>query len=372
MPLCYSPRRLAVALFSIAALLAPPLGHTQTPAIHSWTASDGRVIEAKFIKLDGESVVIEKAGKAFAVPFEKLKPESVEQAKKLAGASAEAPLVKSTETFGAVHTWVRSDGPEFKGRFVKFNGESAVIDVGNEALRDWPLAKLAPESAELAKRLGSGQTPFALSESVEVRKNGAFGFPQSQAVVIADKPEFRLSAWSNAEWLYVQAVIWADGNGSNAQRPGRPETGDFSGIVFDWNADKQMTFGQDGFYSLDPSPKRRGLHRLQQTSATSTTGSRPDSKGRGAIRLVDADNSAKVRVDSYLIPLDETGRKPGEAIRLVFWAKSAVPAFEFNSALVSTEGKESFYPPPFEVMHDLVLGQQSGTINADLVPEDRK
>ena len=57
----------------------------QTPAIHSWTANDGRVIQAKFVRLDGESVVIEKDGQQHVVPFAKLAPASVEQAKKLGG-----------------------------------------------------------------------------------------------------------------------------------------------------------------------------------------------------------------------------------------------------------------------------------------------
>jgi len=43
----------------------------EATAPQSWTASDGRVIQAKFIKLDGESVVIEKDGKQFAVPLAK-------------------------------------------------------------------------------------------------------------------------------------------------------------------------------------------------------------------------------------------------------------------------------------------------------------
>ncbi len=53
-------------------------------APQSWTSSDGRVIQAKFIKLDGESVVIEKDGTQFAVALSKLSTDSVALAKKLA------------------------------------------------------------------------------------------------------------------------------------------------------------------------------------------------------------------------------------------------------------------------------------------------
>ncbi len=73
----------------IALILALPakaaLNAQDTNAPQSWTASDGRVIQAKFVKLDGESVVIEKDGKAFSVPFAKLNPESVAKAKRLGG-----------------------------------------------------------------------------------------------------------------------------------------------------------------------------------------------------------------------------------------------------------------------------------------------
>lgn len=57
------------------------------PAL-TWTSKDGRVIEAKFIKLDGESVVIEKDGKLFTVPFSNLEAWSVVQAKQLGGVLA--------------------------------------------------------------------------------------------------------------------------------------------------------------------------------------------------------------------------------------------------------------------------------------------
>jgi hypothetical protein len=51
-----------------------------------WTNLQGKVIEAKFAGLQGESVKITlKDGRAFTVPFTALKPESVAQAKKLGG-----------------------------------------------------------------------------------------------------------------------------------------------------------------------------------------------------------------------------------------------------------------------------------------------
>jgi hypothetical protein len=52
-------------------------------AMQTWTSSDGKVIQAKFIKLDGDNVVIQRAdGQTFSVPLSRLSPESQAQAKK--------------------------------------------------------------------------------------------------------------------------------------------------------------------------------------------------------------------------------------------------------------------------------------------------
>jgi hypothetical protein len=77
----------------ITIFLTLALNAQDAAAPQSWTSSDGRVMQAKFMKLDGESVVIEKDGEVFAVPLAKLDPASMAQAKKLGGvATATARL----------------------------------------------------------------------------------------------------------------------------------------------------------------------------------------------------------------------------------------------------------------------------------------
>ena len=56
-----------------------------------WTNSDGKSIRAEFVRIEGESVVVNKDGKSFTIPFAKLSRESVEQAKKLSGNNASHP-----------------------------------------------------------------------------------------------------------------------------------------------------------------------------------------------------------------------------------------------------------------------------------------
>ncbi len=50
----------------------------------SWSSTDGKTVEAKFLQLQGESVkMITEKGRVFLVPFSLLSPESIELAKKL-------------------------------------------------------------------------------------------------------------------------------------------------------------------------------------------------------------------------------------------------------------------------------------------------
>ncbi|MBP82789.1 MAG: hypothetical protein CMO61_02970 [Verrucomicrobiales bacterium] len=53
----------------------------------TWTSSDGKAVEARFHSLSGEAVkIVMKDGRSFTIPFSRLDSDSVEQAKKLAGA----------------------------------------------------------------------------------------------------------------------------------------------------------------------------------------------------------------------------------------------------------------------------------------------
>ena len=49
-----------------------------------WKSKDGRSVEGEFVGLDGEAVVIKRDGKEFTIPFTRLDPASVKQAKDLA------------------------------------------------------------------------------------------------------------------------------------------------------------------------------------------------------------------------------------------------------------------------------------------------
>ena len=54
-------------------------------AAEEWTSTDGKSIEAEFLRVDGESVVLEMDGKDFVVPLERLVAEDQEKARTLEG-----------------------------------------------------------------------------------------------------------------------------------------------------------------------------------------------------------------------------------------------------------------------------------------------
>jgi hypothetical protein len=69
------------AIFLLA--VGQPIFAQAPNTISSWTSSDGKTIKAKFVRIEEDSVVIEKEGKPFTIHFSKLAPASVELAKSL-------------------------------------------------------------------------------------------------------------------------------------------------------------------------------------------------------------------------------------------------------------------------------------------------
>lgn len=206
----------------------------------------------------------------------------------------------------------------------------------------------------------------------DLRADGAFGFPQKEAVVLCDTPVLRVSAYNDAEYLYVQAVLWTDGDDSKGETPDGREIGDNSGLRIDADADGKATTDVDRNYHLDPWPRLAGLHYSVVKGPTATTPIKADSKGRGAVSYVE-DGGKKVRVDSYLIPLEELGRKPGEEVRFAYWGWSATPSLTVNS--VGFESDKRYYATslPREKFHSFVLAAREGgtTIDVQQVPEGR-
>jgi thiol-disulfide isomerase/thioredoxin len=204
----------------------------------------------------------------------------------------------------------------------------------------------------------------------DLKRDGAFAFPQAKADVLCDTKDLRLSAWNDARHLYIQAVVWADGDdGPGETEDGRP-IGDWSSLTLDADADGKETPKVDRAYSLNPWPTLPGLRYSVVVGKGISTTLKGDSEGRGAIRYP-AHGGKKVRVDSFVIPLADVGRKPGDKVRFTYWASSPKPDLTLNS--VGYEAKGRYYPHvlPREKYHELTLADRAAALDVAKVPDGR-
>jgi thiol-disulfide isomerase/thioredoxin len=207
--------------------------------------------------------------------------------------------------------------------------------------------------------------------AVELRDNGAFGFPQKNSKVFCDQPTLRFSVWNNGDYLFTQAILWTDDDASLGKTADNREIGDWSVLVLDSDADGKSTKDVDRDYDLNPWPGMEGLHYQIELGPGSTTGIRDDSKGRGAIRYLKMSDGKLVRVDNYLIPLAEISRHVGDKIRLVYWGQSPKPSLTVNSAGYERGGIDySSHLIPHAQYHEYVLTPGSD-FDETQVPEGR-
>jgi hypothetical protein len=108
-----------------------------------------------------------------------------------------------------------------------------------------------------ASAYAANESPASLAE---LRKSGAFEFPQAQATVLCENPDLRFSVWNNQEYLFAQAVLWNDDDSSPGKTDDNREIGDWSEVMLDLDADGKPTAHVDRDYMLNPWPHLGGLH----------------------------------------------------------------------------------------------------------------
>jgi len=217
-------------------------------------------------------------------------------------------------------------------------------------------------------------TPAAddsLATAIDVRRDGAFGFPQQDAKVFCDQPGLRFSVWNNAEYFCAQAVLWNDDDPALGKTDDNREIGDWSNLLLDLDGDGKATRGVDRTYLLNPWPHMQGLHYQIVHSERGSSGLEKDSKGRGAIRHVTNSGGKQVRVDTYLIPMSEIARKVGDTIRICYWGRSPKPVLTVNSAGYERNRDNYYsYQIPRAMHHELDL-TEGVEMDATRVPEGR-
>ena len=201
--------------------------------------------------------------------------------------------------------------------------------------------------------------------------NGVYGFPQGQASVLCDNDSLRLSVWNNREYLFVQAILWKVSEHTLGKTEDNRNIGNHSNLVTAAATDGKRSFGLDRSYFLNPWPHLPGLYYQIFLEENATTGLEKDSKGRGCIRYVEIRDLQLVRVDSYLIPLSEVARSPGDRVGLCYWSFSPNPVQTVNS--VGYESADETYSPhsiPLIYYHDYWL-MSGHEINPHDIPDDR-
>jgi peroxiredoxin len=218
---------------------------------------------------------------------------------------------------------------------------------------------------------GPSLAPSLAGAAVDLRVNGAFGFPQLRAKVLCDTPELRFSVYNDNDYFIAQAVLWTDGDASLGKTKDGRDIGDNSNLTLEFGKPGEVLANVDRTYCLNPWPRMAGLHYQISIRQGVWTTLKRDSKGRGAIRYVNLPDGKKVRVDTYLLPLEEIGKHPGDSFRFCYWAFSPAPDLTLNSVGFADAGGHYYsYGIPKSLYHEFVL-EQGGKIDSSQVPEDR-
>ena len=242
-----------------------------------------------------------------------------------------------------------------------------------------PTTEPAPDSRPAAtqRAMGdsrelSGAARTRATRPINVQRSGAFGFPQRDARVLCSLEELRVSVWNDAMHLYVQAVLWTDpDDGLRVGKDGR-EMGDWSHLLLDLDADQKATPNVDRVYSLNPLPTFHGIYYQIVLGTKMWTGLRDDSQGRGSIHLVGSHGAKRVRVDSYVIPLRELGKRPGQRVGVAYWGTSPPKKLIVNSVGYRADPGYWFWDLPMEKYHLVNLVNRAPTLDPEIVLEPKR
>lgn len=200
----------------------------------------------------------------------------------------------------------------------------------------------------------------------------AFGLPLESGQPLCDSDQLRVHAWNDDRQLVVQAVVWHDADKTLGETADGRKTGDRSTLVLDVDNNGQRTPRVDRSYLLNPWPSTPGLRYSIPYEGGASSHIKPDSTGRGCIRYLPAEGRT-VRVDTWVIPLAEIGRVPGDTIRLAVLVASPAPAFVANS--VGYESPRAVYYArslPWANFHSYRLADAAPSLNTALVPAGRE
>ena len=255
--------------------------------------------------------------------------------------------------------------------------KDGVATVGNRTLEKWvyyqPVSQQASHQPSAppppAVKQPIQQQPQAVQAVADVYvpkldATGAFGFPQGHANVLCNRPALRFSVWNNDKYLFAQAVLWTDDDSSVGKDANGDQLGDYSELMLDLDDNGKETPNLDRIYGLNARPYAPGLRYYICKGNGATTVGKSDSEGRGAIRYAQTSDRRRIRVDTYLIPLQEISRRAGDKIGICYYGYSPKPKLSINSVTFDNYVPRNKY-------REYVLTTTGGAIDVMMVPEGR-
>ncbi len=241
-------------------------------------------------------------------------------------------IALTTAARAEARLWTSINGNQLEAEIVRFDRENITLRAKDGRIIQSPMDMLSQEDVI-----------FALTQ--QPANYGAFGFPQDDAEVLCDNRILKLSVANDVTNLYVQAILWDDAENKETEKPVYVRDsstaekridqykllGDHSTLYFELDGDGHVTPIIKRKYSLNPWSNRKGLwYQIHVTSNSSTT-LKGDSKGTGGIDHVNTIEGKTVRIDSFVIPLEDLNAWEGDEIKMLYVGYSQEPDEQYST-----------------------------------------
>ena len=201
---------------------------TLTDQLHPWTDTQGRTLQARFIKLFAGTVTIEWNGQLVPLPMSSLSAQSQDLANKLASSNAPSvepktpkprpiqknppkvalkpTLVTEDAALDVEHNWEATNGSLIKAKFISLEGDNVnfLINQGR-AEATVPLSRLSKSSKELVAKLNKDLVARNKMRQQEANKRKKMEVPSLVEADITRYHKWMSSSGTEIDALYVDA-----------------------------------------------------------------------------------------------------------------------------------------------------------------------
>ncbi len=187
--------------------------------MHSWTDTQGRTLQAIFIKADATTVTLNWNGRIVPIPLASLNAVSQKLAKDLSSAGSKPvtapepkpkPTLKPTIVDGelsldAEHNWQSTDGNVITAKFISLEGEDVNLGLfSGRRESSVPLSRLSADSQALAKKLHGIYQQKEKVALQAAKKRKSMKVPE-----LADNALDDMHVWKSSDGNEIEAMFVA-------------------------------------------------------------------------------------------------------------------------------------------------------------------